>query len=230
MKNNRAYFGAAFGIVFVLYTVTVFTFADKSLPAFWTAYIFTVIAFALQIPAFYLSYQRKAGLKDVFYGMSLTVISLIYLVIQILASFIFIFLFSVSPKVANVVQFIFLSIYLILGIFTLLGRKVVMGTDNTTTEKIVFLQLLEDDIIAAKQSTNDPAIQTRLNELQELARYSDPMSHPSLVLVEQKIANKIATMIDAVKSDDLSTIGTLCDEVEQMLGERNRKCKILKSR
>jgi hypothetical protein len=67
-----------------------------------------------------------------------------------------------------------------------------------------------------------------LKELAEAIRYSDPMSSPQLAAIENKIEAKAAALGEAVEKTDGDSIKTLCNELQQLFAERNRKCKILK--
>lgn len=90
------------------------------------------------------------------------------------------------------------------------------------------MQLLGNDVAAMIDKTTDVAIKSRLEELQDAIHSSDPISHTSLALVDQKISNKIADLSDLVVQNDAVKTGNLIDGIEEMLADRNRKCKILK--
>jgi hypothetical protein len=52
------------------------------------------------------------------------------------------------------------------------------------------------------------------------------MSNAQLAAIENKIEAKVAALVDTV---DTKVVKSLCSELQQLLAERNRKCKALKS-
>jgi hypothetical protein len=54
------------------------------------------------------------------------------------------------------------------------------------------------------------------------------MSSPQLATIENKIEAKTAGLTEAVDNADGDAIKALCNELQQLFAERNRKCKILK--
>ena len=49
MKNNKLMSYLALGIVFALFNVIAFVIPTNKTATFWTAYVFTVVAFLLQL-------------------------------------------------------------------------------------------------------------------------------------------------------------------------------------
>ena len=62
--------------------------------------------------------------------------------------------------------------------------------------------------------------------LADKVRFSDPMSTESLQPLEQRLVSKVTELKDVVK-DQQKTIA-LINEVELMLDERNKKCRLMK--
>lgn len=228
MKNNRILIGVSFGVLFALYNALVFTFASNFTTVFWFAYGFTVLAFVLQVIGFFVSYGRKTTPNNTFFGIPLTLIGLVYLCVQIVIGSIFMIFANMNLKVANVIQIIILSAYIVACSAALFAKNAVTDIDDTTKEKLLFIKLLENDVIALQERATEPALITRLESLAELIKYSDPMSHPSLALIEQKITNKIDQLTEKVQDGKMTEVNDLCNEIELLMAGRNRKCKILK--
>lgn len=228
MKNNRLLIGICFGVIFALYNVLVFTFANNFTKTFWFAYGFTVLAFILQIVGFFISYDRKTTPNNTFFGLPLTIIGLVYLCVQIVAGSILMIYADLSLKVANIIQIIVLAGYIVACSAALFAKNVVIEADEKTKDQVLFLKLLENDIVSLQEKCNDPALSTRLENLAELVKYSDPISHPSLSLMEQKITNKINQLIEKAEAGKGLESNDICNEIELLLADRNRKCKILK--
>ena len=54
------------------------------------------------------------------------------------------------------------------------------------------------------------------------------MSNDALAFVESQIAAKFAELSDAVKADDAEKVAEIANEVVVLVGDRNKKCKLLK--
>lgn len=54
------------------------------------------------------------------------------------------------------------------------------------------------------------------------------MSSSQLTAIEHEIEIKVAGLADAISICDSSIIKSSCDEIQQLIAERNRKCKIMK--
>ena len=227
MKVNMIFFGIAEAIVFVVYNLIVFICSPNMTSTFWTAYLFTVLSFVLLAGNYILPLHGKSN-KEQFYNLPVLIVSIVYWIVQIVVGSILILFSTVSVKVAVIVEVVLLAFYLIVVLFLLLGKRSIQNLDVNTKDKIVFMQLLSNDVASMIDKATNAAIRSRLEELQDMIRSSDPMSHTSLVLVDQKISNKITDLTALVKDNDTVKVGNMIDEIERMLGERNRKCKILK--
>lgn len=193
----------------------------------WTAYLFTVLSFVLLTGNYVLPLHGKSD-KEQFYSLPVLIVSITYWIAQILVGSILILFSSVSVKIAVILEVVLLTSYLIIALFLLLCRRDVQNHDVDINDRIVFMQLLSNDVAAIIDKATDDAIRSRLEDLQDAIHSSDPMSHTSLALVNQKISNKIADLVDLANDNDVVKVGNMIDEIEQMLTERNRKCKILK--
>lgn len=228
MKNNRILIGVSFGVLFALYNVLVFTFANNFTTVFWFAYGFTFLAFILQVIGFFVSYGRKTTPNNTFLGIPITLIGLVYLCVQVIVGSIFMIFADMSLKLTNVIQIIILAVYIVACSAALFAKNAVSDIHDTTKEKLLFIKLLENDVIALQERATEPALITRLERLAELIKYSDPMSHPSLALIEQKITNKIDQLTEKAQDSKMAEVDDLCNQIELLMADRNRKCKILK--
>ena len=68
----------------------------------------------------------------------------------------------------------------------------------------------------------DTEIRAALQQLAEKIRFSDPMSDDTLSKIESTIADRVAELKN--ESDKMAII----HELDLLLAERNKKCKILK--
>lgn len=71
------------------------------------------------------------------------------------------------------------------------------------------------------------AVKADCRKVYEAIRYSDPISNDALASVEGEISANFAALSEAVKADDAEKVAELADEVVILVGDRNRKCKLL---
>ena len=225
MKVNKILFGVIEAIVFAVYNLIVFISNPNMTATFWVAYAFTVLSFASLACVIMLNSTNK---DNVIYGFSICAVNIAYLVLQIIVGSIFIVFSIISVKITIVTEVVLLSVFLVIALFLLLGKDNGHKLDADTKDKVLFMKLLSNDIAVLIDKTSDTTILSRLENLKDAINSSDPMSHTSLALVDQKISNKIANLFDIVSANDAAKVGEAIDEIEQMLAERNRKCKILK--
>ena len=228
MKFNKVLLGIIEAVVFVIYNLIVFIAEPNMTATFWTAYVFTVLSFMCLAGAmiFY-----SINNDNVIYGVSIYIVSIAYLISQIVVGNILIIFSAIPVKVTiitEVILFVLLSVFLVIALFLLLGKNNTQKLSEKTKDKVLFMKLLSNDIAVLIDKTSNLSILERLEDLKDAIDSSDPMSHTSLALVDQKMSNKVVSLSEHVSANDVIKVGNVIDEIEQMLAERNRKCKILK--
>lgn len=225
MKVNKILFGVIEAIVFAVYNLIVFISSPNMTATFWVAYTFTVLSFVSLACVIVFNNNNK---DNVIYGFSIYAVNIAYLVLQIVAGSIFVIFSAISVKITIVTEVVLLSVVLVIALFLLLGKTNGQKLAADTKDKVLFMKLLSNDVAVLMDKTTDTTILSRLEDLKDAIESSDPMSHTSLALVDQKISNKIGSLCDMVSTNNAVKVGEVINEIEQMLAERNRKCKILK--
>ena len=72
------------------------------------------------------------------------------------------------------------------------------------------------------------AVKAECKKVYESVRYSDPMSNSALASVESEITIKFSNLSGAVVSDNFDVVAECANELVILIGERNKKCKLLK--
>lgn len=229
MRNNKLIFGLGMGIVFAIWNIIIFSLFNDKNTVFWWAYGFTSLGFLASIAVTYALFRKGETINNVFFGLPLLQITASYFIVQVIVGTVFIVLMhSVNIKVAIIVQIIVFAAYIVLALGSLLARNVITDTELNVKEKVLFMKLLDNDIIGLQGQANDPALETKIFDIHEMIKFSDPMTHPSLALVEQKISANTTRLKRCIMESNYQEAHVLCDKVEGMLADRNRKCKILK--
>ena len=222
MKKNNLMSYLALGIVFILFNVIAFVIPSEKTATFWTAYAFSVVAFAVQIPLWKIAFGKKNTLKSKFLGIPIIHVGITYLIIQLIAFAIFMIFPTLSVWLTVIVCTIILAISALCAIAGQAGANEINRVEEKIKVKRAFIQFLQTDIEMLAESETDAETKAALQKLAEKVRFSDPMSHEMLGELESRISAKIEEMKIATDKK------ALIEEIEILLIERNKKCKILK--
>ena len=222
MKKNNVISYLALGIVFALFNVIAFVIPTEKTATFWTTYVFTVVAFALQLLVWKIAFSKKETLKSKFLGIPVIHVGIVYLIIQLIAFSVFMFLPTLPVWLAVIVCTIILALSALCAIAGHAGANEINRVEEKIKVKRAFVQFLQVDIEMLAETETDAETKTALKKLAERVRFSDPMSHEMLGELESRIRTKVDEMKSA--TDKKALIG----EVDILLTERNKKCKILK--
>ena len=222
MKKNNFMSYLALGIVFALFNVIAFVIPTEKTATFWTAYAFSVVAFAVQIPLWKIELGKKDTLKSKFLGIPVIHVGITYLIVQLIAFAVFMILPTLPVWLAVVVCSIILAISALCAIAGQAGANEINRVEEKIKVKRAFIQFLQTDIEMLAESESDPETKAALEKLAEKVRFSDPMSHEMLGELESRISAKVEEMKTAADKK------ALIAEVTTLLTERNKKCKILK--
>ena len=215
-------------IALVMLNIVAFTIPFTRESTFWTAYIFADISVLLTILVSVSANSSKKALRSRFYGWQLISVVAVYLILQLAASFAFMSIPAIPSWVALTFGTLFLG-FCLLGLFA-------GSSDNSAAErfdmqaatKIGVLKTLHNDLLSAAESCNDSELKRHIEQLAEAIRYSDPMSSPALVYIENKLSNKCANIWAAIDAGEKEQALTICKEVTSLLDERNRLCLEMK--
>ena len=222
MKKNNLMSYIALGIVFALFNVIAFVIPTEKTATFWTAYAFSVVAFAVQIPLWKIALGKKDTLKSKFLGIPVIHVGITYLIIQLIAFAVFMILPTLPVWLAVVVCTIILAISALCAIAGQVGANEINRVEEKIKVKRAFIQFLQTDIEMLAETETDAETTAALKKLAEKVRFSDPMSHEMLGELESRISAKVEEMKTATDKK------ALIEEITTLLTERNKKCKILK--
>lgn len=222
MKKNSSKGYLILGILFILVGVIAFTVPAAKTAAFWISYAFTVVAFAAQIIIWNVALGRSESLKSKFLGFPVVHIGIVYLVVQIIALIVFLFIPTLPIWSAVVVCAVIAGVSAVCMIASDVGRSEIERVSAKVQEKTFYIKQLQADVELLISTETDTIIKSALTQLAEIIRYSDPMSDGQLADIEDRITEKIAELKSS--TDKVEII----NELNSLLDERNRKIKILK--
>ena len=221
MKKDSVKGYVLIGIIFILITVVSLAIPTSKNAAFWIAYIFTVVALAAQIVLWKRAFGHKE-LKSKFLGFPIVHIGIVYLVVQIAVLFIFVFAEKLPTWSALVICTAIAAIAAIFMIAADAGRPEIERVEQKIKGKVFYIKNLQVDMEILVGAEKDAKTKKALEQLAEKIRFSDPMSNEQLAVLEDKISLAVENL---KSSDDKMKI---IEDLNLLLDERNRKCKILK--
>ena len=226
-KNKGMFFATVF-ILLAVFNVVVFVIPFIKGGGFWTGYGFSMLAMLLTAAVGVYAFNRE-GLKSKFYGVPLLSVVWRYLVIQVIIGLVEMGLdfIPIPFQYEIALNTVLLGVCLI-GLITVeAGKEEIERIDEKIKGKVFYIKSLQADVESLAGRASDD-MKKPLKDLAETIRYSDPMSSPQLAAIENKIEAKAAVLTEAVDNANGGAIKALCDELQQLFAERNRKCKVLK--
>ena len=211
---------------------TSFFLVVKITPLFIVAYLFTVLAIALFCVG---NLFLLSNTKSYPWIAALPLAIWRYLILQIVLSSVFVILenafdYSLSARWLILLHVILLGYFSILLTMQKGGIEIIEKIAETREAeiktKVSVIRLMQADVESLIKKF--PAYTKDLCQVADTMRYSDPMSSPPLAEIENKIEARLAALSETVEKADGSAVKALCNELQQLLVERNLKCKISK--
>ena len=222
MKKNSTKGYVILGILFALISIIAFAVPTVKTATFWITYVFTAAAFAAQIVIWKTALGKGETLKSKFLGFPVVHIGIVYTVIQVIAFAVFMFVPTLPTWSAIVVCSVIAGISAVCMISADAGRNEIERVEAKVQKKVFYIRELQADIKLLADNETNADVKKALTQLAEKIRFSDPMSNEQLVELEGKISAKILELKTAANKVEVIA------ELNSLLDERNKKCKILK--
>lgn len=226
LKNKRLFITMIF-IVLAVFNIIAFLLPLEREGMFWTGYGFSMVAFLLTSMVGFYALGRE-GLKSKVYRCPLIFLVWSYLLVQLVIGILEMIFVFVPYQYGIVLNSILLCVCLIGVLASEISNEEVERIDKKIKEKVLYIKTLQTDIEDMTGRVADEAAKKMLSDLSEAIRYSDPMSSQQLATIENKIKTKVTDLSDAVVAANVSIIKIICEEIQQLIAERNRKCKAIK--
>ena len=171
------------------------------------------------------------NIKSYPWAVALTLKVWQYLVAELVLSAVFVVLEQFSLYSIPIVWFILLhaltmAFFAVPFILLKSGKDVIEQRGAEVKEKTLFLQSLLADLSAVLEKTPEAA--QELKSVMDAVRYSDPMSHASLLPYENDIKDSVVRLDLAAEKKDTEEISSLCVTLLRQIKDRNNRVKLLK--
>ena len=227
-KKTKLYVLVSLAIVYGLLNLILFlTLPDGIVKTFnfWLAWSFT---FVLNYAAAFgvVTYVNKKH-QDITIPPSLFVVagfSALYLIV----GFIFMYINKITWKPIIIVEAIISVAYFVVLFAVLRAATYINENDKKQKAKVFYIRDLQSDVDYVCSLVSNSELKTKLNKLSEDIRFSDPMSHESLAMVEEQLKELVFRMNSAASENNDEELEKLIKEADLKLKYRNSKCINLK--
>ena len=232
MKKRFSFYAISWTILLALFNVIAFVSpgwigVEKYDAAFWIGYAFITITFLGQLACAWFALKEESASK-LFYKVSLITTSYTGLVVTFVIGGLCM-LISPLPYWVGIIA---CSIVLAANILAVMKAAAAIEEVQKIDEKIkvqtAFIKMLTVDAERLISRAKSETIKAECKKVYEAIRFSDPMSNNALTAVESEITMKFTKLAEAVEKDSFETTFALADELIILIGDRNKKCILLK--
>jgi len=232
MKRRFNLYIVAWGVLLALFNVIAFVSVgwageSKYTPTFWIGYVFITVMFIGQLICSYMAFKADNA-KKLFYNISLIRTSYIGLIVSFIVGGLCM-LISPLPYWVGVIA---CAIVLVVNVISVLKATAAIDeierVDTKVKTQTFFIKSLTIDADTLMASAKSEAVKAECRKVYETIHYSDPMSNEALSSVEGQITVKFAEFSEAVKANDVGKATEIANEIVVLVGDRNKKCKLLK--
>ena len=108
------------------------------------------------------------------------------------------------------------------------AAETVENIDEKIAAKTSYIRELTAQAESLVARAKSDEVKKECKKVYEAVRYSDPMSNEAISVIEAKITVKVDEFSTAVGADDTEKVKEIADEIVNLVGDRNKKCKGLK--
>ncbi len=232
MNKKFKYYAIVWAILLAVFNVICFVTPGEAAGmskfggAFWAGYIFITIAFIGQLVCAYIALKTDDKTK-LFYNIPIIRISYTGLILTVVFGALCMAIPNLPNWVGIIVCVLVLAFTAIAVIKAKAASDVVENIDKKVKAQTMFVKSLTVDAESLLARAATPEAKDACKKVYEAVRYSDPMSNDALAGVESQITLKFNEFSNAV-TGGADNIGNIADELVILIGDRNKKCKLLK--
>lgn len=210
----------------LIYNILLFIIKKDFVTVSWISYFFTMVGFVVLLFDAFIPEEKFS--RYPMFGLSVSTYSITFFVIQLVFGILLMLFDGFNTTFALVIEILLLAFYLFRIIQVLVAKEIVAKQDNKVKQKEFYIRSLLIELEDMSELVTDEELKKSIEQLTEDIRFSDPMSHESLVSTEERIRMNIASLrdnIDAGRAEDAVDSVSL---IKRLVRERNSKCLLLK--
>lgn len=230
-KAFKSYF-AIWAILLVLFNIIAFVSVgwinqEKYTPSFWVGYVFITVCFIGQLVCAKAAFNAK-NLQKLFYNIPLISLSWTGLIVSFVIGGLCMLISPLPYWVGVISCAIVLAVVAIAVIKASVAADAVSSIDDKIKTQTFFIKSLTIDAEGLIARAQTEEIKSECKKVYEAVRYSDPMSNAALASIESEITKTFAKLSEAVVDNNFETVSEFTSEIIVLIGDRNKKCKLLK--
>ena len=229
MRKNLVRTYGVLAILLVVFTIVVFAVPFVKNAVFWVSYLFVLSAVGLQGYAIHTAFSGKEPVASKLYGFPVARVGFVYLVVQIIASLIFMTLATAVvlwiPLVVSVAALGAAGMGLIT---TDAMRDEIIRQDTVLKKDVSAMRAMQSKARMLIGQCEDASLAAELQKLSEAMQYSDPVSSEALREIEFELSQRLDELQKAVLEQEHDAASVLVKQTTDMLAERNNLCKLNK--
>lgn len=232
MKKRFSFYAISWAVLLALFNVIAFVspgwiWFEKYDAAFWIGYAFITATFLGQLVCAWFALKEESASK-LFYKVSLITTSYTGLVITFVIGGLCVLISPLPYWVGVIACSIVLAANILAVIKAAAAIDEVQKIDEKIKEQTAFVKMLTVDAESLISRAKSETVKAECMKVYEAIRFSDPMSNNALFSIESAITTKFSNLSLAVASDNFDSATEFANELVILIGERNKKCKLLK--
>lgn len=232
MKKGFKTYAIAWAILLVLFNVIAFvspgwTGVDKYSSSYWIGYIFITICFVGNLLCANFAFKADSARK-LFYNVPLITISYSALIVSFIVGGLCMLLSNLPYWIGVIVCAAVLALFAVAVVKANAAADLVERVDEKIKTETSFIKTMTAEAESLMNRAQSTEAKAACKKVYEALRYSDPMSHPDLTLIEAKITCKMDELASSVSVNNTERAQELTEELVLLVGERNKKCRVLK--
>ena len=222
--------------IVMIIILAVFVVVSLALPfikggVFWLSFVFGIVAIAVQLYVLKSAFGKNESPRSKFYGFPIAKIGFVYMVAQVLISFMFMAIGFICPIWIPVIVYVILLGAASIGFVAAdVTRDEIEHQDVVLKADTECMQSLRSIVYPLSGQITDKECSKLLENLAEEFKYSDPVSSETIKDIEQELTTLVDELQKTVIDADVDAIKALYQKIKVTLTERNRLCKINKKR
>ncbi|MBO5355242.1 MAG: hypothetical protein J6B09_04155 [Clostridia bacterium] len=227
-RSTRLLVLISFLLVSVLLNVILFLTVDDArldTAVFWMAWAF---AFPWNLLAAVLIFFWTAKGDALIKLPVAQTVSYAAFVVYLVLGLIFMYLPIEKITFPLILELIVTVAYILIAMYSVYAVNYIGENQKKTKQKVLYIRMLQADVLDCVPLTQDAAICTALNDLAESIRFSDPMSHPALAGVEGELSLTVSGIAASLREGDTQKAAQLIATAKAQLESRNKRCIMLK--
>lgn len=232
MKKRFGFYCVIWAVLLALFNVIAFVAPawqgeEKYTAAFWTGYALITVMLIGQLICAWFALKEENSQK-LFYKLPLLRVSYAGLIVSFVVGGLVMLISPLPYWVGIIVCAIVLAVTVIAVAKAAIAADEVEKTDEKIKAQTFFIKSLTVDADSLMARAQSEEAKAACKKVYEAIRYSDPMSHEALSSAESAITVAFARLTAAVGTGDGEQINATAEEVIILVGDRNKKCKLLK--